>query len=87
MSTPVRPFALGIGRIYRIGFWPYVLAMYVGAAGGRSPRLGRLVDDVIRRPVPATVPVALTYALLVIDISTGGRLQLNTIRLLTVGGG
>ncbi|MBX3285137.1 MAG: hypothetical protein KF703_07315 [Actinobacteria bacterium] len=81
MSTPVVSFALGIGRIYRIGFWPYVLAMYVGAAlvAVLATRLGRLVDDVRRPVLVATVPVALTYALLVIDISTGGRLQLNTI--------
>lgn len=81
MSTPVVTFAMGIVPTYRIGFWPYVLVMYLGAVGVAllATRMGRLVDDRRRPVLVASVPVALTYALLVVDITTGGRLQLNTI--------
>jgi hypothetical protein len=81
MSTPVVSFAMGIVPSYRIGFWPYLVAMYAGAGvvALAATRVGRLVDGPRRSVLVATVPVALTYALLVIDISTGGRLQLNTI--------
>lgn len=81
MSTPFVTFAMGIVPVYRIGFWPYLLAMYAGAAlvAFAATRVGRLVDGPRRPVLVATVPVALTYLLLVIDITTGGRLQLNTI--------
>lgn len=81
MSTPVVTFAMGIVPTYRIGFWPYVAVMYLGALAVAvlATRMGRLVDDRRRPVLVAMVPVALTYLLLVIDITTGGRLQLNTI--------
>lgn len=81
MSTPVVTFALGVVPAYRIGFWPYLILMYAGAllVALLATRAGCLVHETRRPVVVAAVPVALTYALLAVDITTGGHLQLNTI--------
>jgi len=81
MCTPVVTFAMGMTSTYRIGFFPYLLAIYVGAAlvAFASTRIGRLVDARRRPVLTAVIPVAATYVLLAVDITSGGRLQLNTI--------
>ncbi|WP_426572905.1 hypothetical protein [Aquihabitans sp. McL0605] len=81
MCLPVITFALGLGRLYRIGFWPYLLLMYVGAGllAYVSVWFGRRTDDHRRAVLTTLIPVALTYVVLVVDILTGGHLQLNTI--------
>jgi len=81
MCLPVVTFAMGLGRLYRIGFWPYLLLMYLGAGllAWLSLRIGARTDDRRRAVVTTLVPVALTYTLLVVDILVGGHLQLNTI--------
>jgi hypothetical protein len=81
MCLPVVTFAMGLGRLYRVGFWPYLLVMYAGAGllAWLSLQIGRRTDDRRRAVVTPLVPVALTYALLVADILVGGHLQLNTV--------
>lgn len=81
MCLPVVTFALGIGRVYRVTFWPYLALMYLAAAllAFVSIRIGARADERRRAVLTPMIPVALTWVVLVVDICTGGRLQLNTV--------
>lgn len=81
MCLPVTTFLLGIGATHRIGRWPYLLAMFAGASllAWIATRVGRRAVPTKRAVATTLVPVVATYVLLVADIATGGRLQLNTI--------
>lgn len=81
MCLPVVTFTMGLGRLYRIGFWPYLLLMYLGAGllAWLSLWIGNRADERRRAVLTTVIPVALTYVLLVLDILFGGHLQLNTV--------
>lgn len=80
MSIPVVTFALGLVRVDRLGFAPYLLLMFLGAAGlAATARLFGWGDDPRRAAMRvAMVPVATTYGAILVDIVLGGRLQINT---------
>ncbi|HXH58973.1 MAG TPA: hypothetical protein VNL12_16915, partial [Iamia sp.] len=71
---------LGLVRVDRLGFAPYLLLMFLGAAGlAATARLFGWGDDPRRAAMRvALVPVATTYGVILIDIVLGGRLQINT---------
>lgn len=81
MCLPLTTFLLGVGRIYRVGFWPYLATMLAIAAlvAWLATRVGRLAPPPKRAVATTLVPVVATYVLLMVDITTGGHLQLNTI--------
>jgi hypothetical protein len=81
ISVPVVSFALGALPFHRAGFWPFTLSLVVvsTALAAASLALGQRAS-VHRRGVAMTiVPLVLTYVVLAVDITTGGRLQINTV--------
>lgn len=81
ISVPVVSFLLGLVPLHRVGFWGYtsalvaassVLALVSYAVGTRFPRRHRGVGITI-------IPIVVTFVVLAVDISTGGRLQINTL--------
>lgn len=81
MSIPVVTFLLGVGPLYRLGFVAYLLLVYGGALGLALAawRIGLAVGGPRRAVLTGAIPVAATYLVLAADITTGGRLQLNTL--------
>lgn len=81
MCIPVVTFLLGIGRLDRLGFVTYFVLVFglatLLALGSRA--IGRRARPERRAVLTTMIPVALTYAVLAVDIVAGGSLQLNTI--------
>ncbi len=80
MCLPFVTFAVGLLPQKSPGFFLYLLVVAIGAAALAylSRAVGRLAPGRCRVVVAAMVPVAIVYALLAVDIVSGGRLQINT---------
>jgi hypothetical protein len=80
MGLPFVAFAIGLLPQKSPGFFPYLAILTVGAVviafGARA--IGRLAAPRSRVVVTAMIPAAIVFVLLVIDITTGGRLEINT---------
>lgn len=81
ISVPVVTFLLGLFPFHRHSSALYVLALTFGALllAGVSAALGSRLSDRHRAVGVTVLPLALTWIVLAIDITTGGRLQVNTI--------
>lgn len=81
ISVPVVSFVLGLLPYHRAGFWPFTLSLIVAstALAVLSLGLGRRASARHRGVAMTIVPLVLTYLVLALDITTGGRLQINTV--------
>ena len=81
ISVPVVSFLLGLFPFHR-GSSAYFVAALTGASvvlAALSARLGYRLPERFRGVGVTLLPLALTWLVLAVDITTGGRLQVNTL--------
>ncbi len=81
ISVPVVSFGLGSLPFHRTGFWPFALSLVAisAALAAASLALGRRAPARHRGVAMTIAPLVLTFLVLAADITTGGRLQINTV--------